>query len=235
MPGTPRTEPLAATRVWTIVVAGGSGQRFGAAKQFAELGPRERVIDRACDVARGCGDGVVVVLPSAECVDDWAAARPDDLAVVGGSTRSDSVRAGLAAVPGDADIVCVHDAARPLATAALFDAVVAAVRDGADGAVPALAVTDTVKVVDDAGAVVSTPDRSTLVTVQTPQAFDAAVLRAAHESGADGTDDASLVELAGGRVVVVAGEAWNHKITDPADLDRARSLLDTSQTSGAPS
>lgn len=221
--------------MWTIVVAGGSGQRFGAPKQFAELGTAERVVDRACDVARGCGQGVVVVLPSAERVDEWQVARPADLAVVGGSTRSESVRAGLAVVPADADIVCVHDAARPLATAALFDAVVRAVRDGADGAVPALAVTDTVKVVDTAGRVVSTPDRSTLVTVQTPQAFAASVLRAAHASDAEGTDDASLVEVAGGRVVVVAGEAWNHKITDPSDLDRARALLDVRETSGAAS
>lgn len=213
-------------RVWTIVVAGGSGRRFGAPKQFAVLGPSERVIDRACDVARACGDGVVVVLPSAERVDEWQTARPGDVAVVGGSTRSESVRAGLAVVPDDADIVCVHDAARPLATPNLFDSVVAAIRDGADGAVPALPMTDTVKVVDASGVVMSTPDRSTLVTVQTPQAFTASVLRAAHASGAEGTDDASLVEMAGGRVVIVAGETWNHKITDPADLDRARAVID---------
>ena len=225
MPGTPHTSTRDGARVWTIVVAGGSGQRFGAPKQFATLGV-ERVIDRACDVARCCGDGVVVVLPSADRVEEWRSARPGDIAVVGGSTRSESVRAGLAAVPADAEVVCVHDAARPLATAALFDAVVAAVLDGADGAVPALAVTDTVKVVDAKGSVVTTPDRSTLVTVQTPQAFAAGVLRSAHAAGAEGTDDASLVELAGGRVVVVAGETWNHKITDPADLDRARSLLE---------
>lgn len=225
MPGTPVFAAAAAVRVWTIVVAGGSGQRFGAPKQFASLFGDERVIDRSCDVARSCAGRVVVVLPSADQVENWRAARPDDVAVVGGSTRSESVRAGLAAVPADADIVCVHDAARPLATAALFEAVVAAVRAGADGAVPALPVTDTVKVVDPSGAVVSTPDRSTLVTVQTPQAFAASVLRAAHASGAEGTDDAALVEQAGGRVVVVTGESWNHKITDPADLDRARALL----------
>lgn len=224
MPGTPPDESRPGPCVWTIVVAGGSGLRFGAPKQFAELGPGERVIDRACDVARHCCSGVVVVLPSAERVEEWRAARPRDVAVVGGSTRSESVRAGLAQVPDDAEVICVHDAARPLATPALFDQVVAAVRAGADGAVPALPVTDTVKVVDDKGVVVATPDRSTLVTVQTPQAFAAAVLRAAHASGAEGTDDASLVESVGGRVVVVTGEAWNHKITDPGDLDRARSL-----------
>ena len=170
--------------VWTIVVAGGSGTRFGSVKQFELLGA-ERVVDRACDVARRSSDGVVVVLPSAVDVDRWRDER-GDAAVVGGATRSDSVRAGLAAVPTSADIVCVHDAARPLASAELFARVVAAVRAGADGAIPAVAVTDTIKVVDNDGVVIATPDRSTLVAVQTPQAFRAAVLRAAHAGGRSG-------------------------------------------------
>lgn len=93
--------------------------------------------------------------------------------------------------------------------------------DGADGAIPGVAVTDTIKVVSD-GEVVSTLDRSTLVAVQTPQAFRADVLRRAHDGGDASTDDAALVEALGGRVVVVAGEADNRKITHPDDLDWAR-------------
>lgn len=212
-------------RVWTIVVAAGSGSRFGAEKQYQPLGAH-RVIDVACDTARRASDGVVVVLPSADAVAAWQ--PPIDVrerAVAGGATRSASVRAGLAAVPTEAGVICVHDAARPLATGELFARVIDAVRDGAAGAVPAVAVTDTIKVVDGSGTVVATPDRSSLVAVQTPQAFAAPALRAAHRAGAHGTDDAALVELAGGRVVVVPGEAWNRKITEPEDLEWARSWL----------
>jgi 2-C-methyl-D-erythritol 4-phosphate cytidylyltransferase len=96
------------------------------------------------------------------------------------------------------------------------------VRAGADAAVPGLPVGDTIKVVDDAMTVVATPDRATLVAVQTPQAFAAEQLRAAHESQAEGTDDASLVEARGGRVVVVPGEPDNRKITVSDDLIWAR-------------
>jgi 2-C-methyl-D-erythritol 4-phosphate cytidylyltransferase len=208
---------------WTIVVAGGSGTRFGSTKQF-ELVGADRVIDLACDVARRSSDGVVVVLPSAVDVERWGAEH-SDVAVVGGDTRSDSVRAGLSAVPAEAEIVCVHDAARPLASAELFTRVVAAVRAGADGAVPAVAVTDTVKVVDHDGVVVSTPERSSLVAVQTPQGFRASTLRAALAAGADDTDDAAAVERHGGRVVSVAGEPWNRKITERDDLDWVRAWL----------
>jgi 2-C-methyl-D-erythritol 4-phosphate cytidylyltransferase len=208
---------------WTIVVAGGSGTRFGSTKQF-ELVGADRVIDLACDVARRSSDGVVVVLPSAVDVERWRAEHTD-VAVVGGATRSESVRAGLSAVPAEAEIVCVHDAARPLASAELFARVVAAVRAGADGAVPAVAVTDTVKVVDHEGVVVSTPERSSLVAVQTPQAFRASTLHAALALGVDDTDDAAAVERHGGRVVSVAGEPWNRKITERDDLDWVRAWL----------
>ena len=202
--------------VWAIVVAAGSGSRFGAAKQYQPLGGR-RVLDWSLETARAAADGVVVVVP------------PGDVAieggVAGGATRVESVRNGLAAVPAEATIVCVHDAARPLASPALFAAVVDAVAGGADGAVPAVAVTDTVKVVDSAGVVVDTLDRSTLVAVQTPQGFRADVLRRAHAGGLEATDDAALVERSGGRVVTVPGEPWNRKITSPDDLDWARQRI----------
>jgi 2-C-methyl-D-erythritol 4-phosphate cytidylyltransferase len=145
--------------------------------------------------------------------------------VAGGSTRSESVRAGLAAVPTSATVICVHDAARPLASAALYEAVIDAVLAGADAAVPGVAVSDTIKVVAGGAVVVETLDRGSLVAVQTPQAFRATSLRAAHANAGEGTDDAALVERAGGRVVVVPGEPNNLKITVPDDLDRARVLV----------
>ncbi|MGI9053523.1 MAG: 2-C-methyl-D-erythritol 4-phosphate cytidylyltransferase [Ilumatobacteraceae bacterium] len=205
-------QPVLAT-VWTIVVGAGGGTRFGARKQYESLGDG-RVLDRAAAVATRASAQVVVVVPAADVGREGG--------VAGGTTRSESVRAGLAAIPDDADIVCVHDAARPLASARLFDVVIAAVRAGADAAVPAVAVTDTIKLVDGDGVVVETPDRTRLVAVQTPQAFRADVLRRAHAAGAEGTDDATLVELAGGVVVTVPGEASNRKITTPEDLEWAR-------------
>lgn len=206
---------------WTIVVAAGTGQRFGGEvpKQFLPLGGR-RVLDWAVAGARAATDGVVVVV--------GAAADPGtvdaDAVVLGGAERSDSVRAGLEALPPDCDIVVVHDGARPLADPALYRAVVAAVRAGADGAIPGTAVTDTIKAVRD-GVVVDTPDRDSLVAVQTPQAFRVDALRRAHDGGGQATDDAALVEARGGRVVVVAGDPDNLKITQPADLARAEAVV----------
>ncbi|MCA1693111.1 MAG: 2-C-methyl-D-erythritol 4-phosphate cytidylyltransferase, partial [Actinobacteria bacterium] len=134
--------------------------------------------------------------------------------------RSDSVRQALAAIPVTADVIVVHDAARPLASPSLFAAVVAAL-DDADGAVPGLQLADTVKRVRD-GQVIDTLDRAELVAVQTPQAFRAGVFRRAHATGADATDDAALVEAMGGCVVVVPGEPANTKLTSAGDLDQAR-------------
>jgi 2-C-methyl-D-erythritol 4-phosphate cytidylyltransferase len=207
--------------VWTIVVAAGTGTRFGRAKQYERLGDR-RVLDWALEAAQAVSEGVVLVVAP-----DSAGRREPaaDAVVPGGATRSESVRAGLAAVPGDADVVLVHDAARPLASVALFEAVVAAVRAGADAAVPALPVANTVKRVAR-GVVVGTVDRADLVEVQTPQGFAAAALRAAHAAAPEATDDAGLVEAAGGRVVVVEGEAANLKLTHPQDLAVVRALLE---------
>ncbi|HVN52177.1 MAG TPA: 2-C-methyl-D-erythritol 4-phosphate cytidylyltransferase [Acidimicrobiales bacterium] len=209
-----------APTVWCVVVAAGSGARFGGPKQFETLGDR-RVLDWAVGDARSVtgseGCGVVVVVPA----DRVGAGMPGVTVVAGGDTRSASVRAGLAVVPATADIVVVHDAARPFAGAALFDSVVQAVAGGADAAVPGVAVADTLKRVEG-GEVVETIDRAAVVAVQTPQAFRAEVLRRAHEGAPDATDDAALVEAAGGRVQVVAGSADNFKITTPDDLERAR-------------
>jgi 2-C-methyl-D-erythritol 4-phosphate cytidylyltransferase len=213
-------------RVWVVVVAAGSGRRFGGAKQYEPLAGR-RVLDWSLDAARsvvagpgrapgGPGGVVLVVAPGREGDDEPAA----DAVVAGARTRSGSVRAGLARVADDAEVIVVHDGARPLAGVDLFTAVVRAVREGADAAVPGVPVADTLRSRD--GGVV---DRDRLVAVQTPQAFRAAALRAAHAAGAEATDDASLVEAAGGKVVVVDGSPTNLKITRPADLVVAEALL----------
>jgi 2-C-methyl-D-erythritol 4-phosphate cytidylyltransferase len=104
----------------------------------------------------------------------------------------------------------------------LYRRVIDAVQAGADGAIPGVVVTDTIKIVDADGTVVATPDRASLRAVQTPQAFAAVALRRAHAGGGDATDDAALVEALGGRITVVDGEVDNRKLTVPADLDWAR-------------
>lgn len=205
----PSTEGVAA-----IVVAGGAGSRYGGAKQFEDLRGR-RVLDWSLAAARATCDTVVLVVPAAIAGHEELGA---DVVVAGGDSRSASVRAGLAAVPESATVVVVHDAARPLARPELFDAVIDGVRRGADAAVPGVAVTDTLRI--RSGGVLGVA-RDELVAVQTPQAFDAAVLRRAHAGDAEATDDASLVDALGGKVVIVPGEVSNRKITDPVDLQIA--------------
>lgn len=201
--------------VWGIVVAAGLGRRFGGSKQFECLGGRP-VHERAVASVRTVAAGVVLVVPDGSETDaDLLAAA--DRVVAGGETRAASVRAGLRAVPDDAGIVVVHDAARPLASDDLFKAVVAAVMKGADGAIPGVPVSDTLKRVD--GMIVrETVDRSGLVRVQTPQAFRATMLRQGHAGEPEATDDAAVIEALGGVVVVVPGEEGNIKITTPGDL-----------------
>lgn len=198
--------------MWAIVLAGGAGARYGGAKTL-EILAGQRVLDWSLRAARAYAHGIVLVVPSDRLRAEHGRAEH---VVAGGGTRAESVRCGLALVPHDADIVVVHDAARPLATPALFARVIEAVRRGADGAIPGVAVVDTIKQVRG-GVVAATVDRSELVAVQTPQAFRAHVLRRAHVGGGDATDDAGLVEAAGGAVVVVEGEERNRKLTTPED------------------
>ena len=200
------------------MVAGGSGSRFGGPKQFAALAGRP-LVEWSLETARKLCDGVVLVLPPGT-PGEWGSA----VVVSGGETRSDSVRAGLDAVPDGVEVIVVHDAARPLAGEALWEAVVAAVEAGADGAVPACAVTDTIKRKTVEGALV-TLERSELVAVQTPQAFRAEAIKRAHAGGGQATDDAALVEAAGGLVVLVDGDPRNIKVTTPTDLLVAEALI----------
>lgn len=196
-----------------IVVAAGSGERFGRPKALVELGgiPLWR---RARDVLLAGGCSTVVVVGNV----------PEG--IPGGSRRRDSVAAGLAHAPADVTHVVVHDAARPLASARLVELVVGRLAAGGVAAVvPAVPVRDTIKRVRDE-TVVETVDRTELVVVQTPQAFEIDALRSAHAaSDIDASDDALLVERAGGVVAVVPGEPGNIKITFPGDLALAEAML----------
>lgn len=195
-----------------IILAGGDGTRFGGMKQFGELRGR-RVVDFAIAAARTKCAQVVLVVPK-RVVD-----RPQlgaDIVVAGGNSRSASVRAGLAAVDETKSVIVVHDAARPLASPALFLQVIERVLKGADAAIPGVAVTDTLRRRDGKALGVT---RDELVAVQTPQAFSALALRKAHASSdAEATDDATLIDRQGGTVVVVPGEHANFKITEAIDL-----------------
>ncbi|TFI45893.1 2-C-methyl-D-erythritol 4-phosphate cytidylyltransferase [Rhodococcus sp. 1R11] len=214
--------------VVALVPAAGKGLRLGhdEPKAFVCLGA-DSLLTRSVDGLRASGavDRIVVIVP----VDLLDAARGlvgDDVTVVaGGRERTDSVRAGLAVV-GDASVVLVHDAARALTPPALIARVVAEVRAGRSAVIPVLPVVDTVKEVDLMGAVVGTPDRASLRAVQTPQGFDADVLRRAYDATSDiSTDDAGLVERIGETVHTIVGDALAFKITTPHDLLLAEALL----------
>jgi 2-C-methyl-D-erythritol 4-phosphate cytidylyltransferase len=202
--------------LWAIVVAGGSGSRFGAEvpKQYLHL-EGQRIIDWSLNAMRGwCPGRVVLVVPSDRLNDPEPRA---DIVVAGGATRAESVRNGLAAIPVDAQFVLVHDAARPLVDDTVVSELIEAVLRGADAAIPGLAVADTMKRVAN-GFVVETLNRDELVAVQTPQAFSIASLRAAHATAEEATDDAALVERTGGRVAVVPGSEMMRKVTTNEDL-----------------
>jgi 2-C-methyl-D-erythritol 4-phosphate cytidylyltransferase len=204
-----------AARAWAIVLAAGRADRFGSAKQFARIGG-ERLVDRVVRTASEACDHVVVVLPRG-CRWDGP---PVAAAVEGGASRAASVRAGLAAVGEDADVVVVCDAAHPLARAALFRAVVSAVERGAEAAVPGLPLAEVLKRVEDGRVVASLP-RDGLVLAQTPQAFRAGAFRAAHASSPEVAEDSQLF----GDCAVVPGDPLNLHVTTPAELAVAGRLL----------
>jgi 2-C-methyl-D-erythritol 4-phosphate cytidylyltransferase/2-C-methyl-D-erythritol 2,4-cyclodiphosphate synthase len=214
-------------RIATILVAAGSGTRFGAEtpKQFLPLAGKP-VIRHAAEALAACSD---LLQP----VGDAAAIEPalaglNHLPVVpGGATRQDSVRAGLEALAAhDPDIVLVHDAARPNIPPATVPALLAALEQAA-GAIPAAPVADTLKRAAQ-GVILETVPREGLFRAQTPQAFHFPALLAAHRSGVQGaTDDAALLEAAGHSILIVPGAEGNIKITYPEDLQRLERTMTT--------
>ena len=220
--------------VGVVVVAAGSGTRLGAAvpKAFVEVRGR-RIVDwaiRGALAAPGVAQ-VVVVAPEAYAealAGEYAevpAGGPAVAVVAGGAERSDSVRAGLAALDPSFGVVLVHDAARCFTPVAVFERVIATVRGGDPAAVPGLPAIDTVKVVDEEGLVRHTPDRASLRTIQTPQGFARPALERAHASGVHASDDAALAEACGIPVRVVPGDPRAFKVTTTDDLLRAEQAL----------
>lgn len=206
-------------KVAAIIVAAGTGTRFGGLKQL-ELLEGRRIVDISLTTARAFVDYVICVKTPGVDFGSLDA----DMVIDGGETRSGSVRMGLEALPEDVEFVLVHDAARPLASGNLYLEVLSKLEQGSRAVVPVVAVSDTVKEVEH-GRVIRTPDRSRLFLSQTPQGFSKVVLVEAHRAGLDGTDDAQLAELIGVPVDVVPGETGNFKITTMEDLERASYLL----------
>jgi len=204
--------------VAAIVLAAGTGTRFGGPKQFVHAGA-VRLVDWAVRAVGEVAGTVVVVVPPGV---DWDG---EGIGAVGGASRSESVRRGLTQVPAATEIVVVHDAAHPLAGADLVAAVVREVRNGADGAVPVLSTRETVAYADGHTLGRAVP-RAGLVLVQMPHAFRASVLRAAHASPSDATDDATLLQERGHRIVTVPGDPRNIHVTTPADLALLSGLVE---------
>ena len=209
-------------KTWTILVAAGEGFRFGSRKQLAELAGMPVLLHSTIS-ASSVSDGIVVVTveEDIEVVESCLKSVNQVHEVVkGGATRSESVRCGLERVPHDCEMVIVHDGARPLASQELFESVVRKIKDGAEAVVPVVSIADSLRSVNGKQI-----NRDEVVSVQTPQAFKAPLLREAHSSGEDATDDASLVELVGGVIDFVDGDIRNLKITVSSDLLIAEQFL----------
>lgn len=217
--------------VWAVLAAAGSGERLGAdrPKAFVRLGEQPLLGESLARLdASDWIDEIVVVAPPgweepAILLAEELGCSKVSACVTGGATRADSVRIGVGEVPAEAAVVVVHDAARPLLEEEVLERVIGVLREGWDGGIPGLPLSDTVKRVDGE-RVVETVPREELRAVQTPQAFVADVLRAAL-TGSDWTDCSAAVEANGGRVKVVDGDPKLIKVTDTSDLERVAALL----------
>lgn len=220
-------------RVAAVIPAGGVGRRMGGVrKQYLELAGTPLLVHTLRPfLEHPYVEWVIVALPPDDVASPppWLAELNGRIMLVpGGEERGDSVARALEHVPQEADVVVIHDAARPLLTRTLIDRALRVAARG-DGAVAAVPLADTVKDVDAGGVVQGTPDRDRLWRAQTPQAFPRALVldayRRAQQDGFRGTDDASLVEHYGGRVLIVEGAPENLKVTGPADVIVAEALL----------
>jgi 2-C-methyl-D-erythritol 4-phosphate cytidylyltransferase len=211
------------TEVSVILLAAGSGSRFGDTKQFLELTAGVRLVDAALRWALDATESVVLVLPPGHA---WGGPEVVRTAS-GGATRRDSVVAGLDAVPEESDVIIIHDAAHPLAPKWMFAELVGAIEAGADAAVPILPAGEVVKHLGGDGGL-TTIGRDGLGLAQLPMAFNRSALMAAHQSSAENDipdwEDSMLIEQNGGRVVAVAGSSRNLHVVTPEDLRLARAL-----------
>ncbi len=223
------------SRIAAVIVAAGSGSRFGGLKQFALLGGKS-LVDWSCEAFQNHPqiDDIVLVLPDQAGKTGWAGRFSKIVDVVsGGRRRQDSVRAGFKRLdPARTGFVLVHDGARPLVTADLIDRVIEAGRKNG-AAVPIVPVDDTLKEIES-DRVARTLDRSRVGRAQTPQGFAYALLgqalASAEETEFTGTDEASLVERLGRPVTVVAGDPRNMKITTSLDLITAEAIRNENRT-----
>jgi 2-C-methyl-D-erythritol 4-phosphate cytidylyltransferase len=219
--------------VWAVIVAAGRGERLGTEhpKAFAKLGDRPMLAESLERLDSSAWiEEIVVVAPAGWeepvilLAEELGCSKVSSC-VAGGATRGDSVRAGMHEVPEDVAVVLVHDAARPLLPEEVVERVLTPLAENWDGAVPALALADTIKRVRGE-EVVETLDRDELVAAQTPQAFSGDVLRRALGGDVAGAGDcAALVEAAGGRVRTVAGHPRLLKVTTREDLELVASWL----------
>ncbi len=222
--------------VAAVVVAGGRGERLGAPKQFLPLGGVPLIMwsVRAFADHPDVREVVVVLPPGTEEAPGWLTGERVSWCA-GGATRRESAGAGVGSVSRGASIILVHDAARPFVTPALIDRVVSAAA-GSGAALPVLPVADTIKRTG-AGRVLETLERESLGRAQTPQGFEAGLIRRLHSdaqrAGWNVSDDSALAERAGIEVVPVAGEPGNLKITTAADMAFAEWLVDSGRVSAA--
>lgn len=213
--------------VAAVITAAGASTRMGEPKQFLELVPGERIIDRVVATCRARCDWVGVVVPPGTT---WAGAEVDAV-IEGGADRLASLTAGLRAVPAGVEVVVVHSASHPLASTDLVERLIAAVADGADGAVPVLDAVDVIKRREPDGTL-RTVGREGLGAAQAPMAWSRATLDRALAAQADlavdgpgrAIEESAAVEAVGGRVVAVDGELANIHVTDPASLAVVRAL-----------
>ena len=219
-------------RVAVVIPAGGAGRRMGGAYKPLLMLRERPVLAHTLQPFLERADVIAIVIAVPQellgAPPQWLRDQDRVQLVAGGAERGDSVRNALAAVPDDADIVLVHDAARPLVSAAVIERCVHAAAAGRS-VIAAVRVVDTIKDVDEGGRIEGTLDRRRLWAAQTPQAFPLAVLRDAYARAlaerVSATDDAALVTRFGGTVTVVEGAPENIKITAPADLAMADALF----------
>ena len=209
-----------------IIAGAGSGHRLGADLPKALVKLLDKTLVEHAVAALAPVAELIIVTAPAGFEDKFKELLGDQVTVItGGVLRSDSIRIALEKIPANYEFVLVHDAARAIASTDLAKNIVSELVKGEQAVIPALDVIDTIKEVDAGGYVRSTPDRSTLRAVQTPQGFVKSVLAHAHSSAEDATDDAALVEAIGIKVKVIAGEERALKITTKSDLTRATQIL----------
>ena len=213
-------------RTAAIIAGAGLGNRLGANLPKALLQiDGITLVERAFTSLSSVVDEIVITAPTGYETEFRKIVGESAKVITGGVLRSDSVRLALDSLSPSIEYVLVHDAARGLATPDVARRVLDALKAGESAVIPVLPVVDTIKEIDSAGYVRTTPDRSALRSIQTPQGFEVSVLRRAHEASEDATDDAALVEALGIKVKTIDGEARALKITNPSDIATAHSLL----------